>query len=120
MPTYEYQCKKCGKVFELFQSITAPARKTLKTDCAKCNNRAPVTRLIGAGGGVIFKGSGFYGTDYRSESYQKAAKADKDAQTGGDNGKDSASKKTADKSSGDGKSTTSKTTAKKGGSKNES
>ena len=122
MPTYEYQCKKCGKVFELFQSITAPARKTLKTDCAKCNNRAPVTRLIGAGGGVIFKGSGFYGTDYRSESYQKAAKAEKDAQTGGgNNGKDSASKKTADKSSSsDGKQGGKSTTAKTGGSKNAS
>ena len=105
MPTYEYKCKKCGKVFEEFQSITARAHKTIKTDCAKCNNRAPVERLIGAGGGVIFKGSGFYGTDYRSESYKKDAKSEKDVQTsGGDNGKDSTSKeKTPKKTTGDGK-----------------
>jgi predicted nucleic acid-binding Zn ribbon protein len=64
-------------VFELFQSITEPAKKHLKTECKECNNKAPVRRLIGTGGGIIFKGSGFYQTDYRSEGYKKAAEADK-------------------------------------------
>ncbi len=59
MPTYEYECKKCGKRFERYQSITArPLRK-----CPECAGR--VRRIIGAGGGVIFKGSGFYETDYK-------------------------------------------------------
>ena len=72
MPTYEYECEKCGITFEEFQRITA---KPLKK-CHKCGG--PVTRLIGAGAGVIFKGSGFYATDYRSENYKKAAKKDKE------------------------------------------
>lgn len=79
MPTYEYECKKCGRVFEEFHSITRKALKTIKTDCAECHNRAPVTRRIGMGAGVIFKGSGFYETDYRSEQYKKEAKADQDS-----------------------------------------
>ena len=82
MPTYEYECKECGKVFEKFESIKARAKRTIKTDCQQCNGKAPVTRLIGAGAGVIFKGSGFYETDYRSDSYKKAAKADSDAAAG--------------------------------------
>ena len=59
MPTYEYECQKCKKRFELFQNITAPRIKT----CPKCKGK--VKRLIGAGAGIIFKGSGFYATDYR-------------------------------------------------------
>ncbi|MHC4697209.1 MAG: FmdB family zinc ribbon protein [Planctomycetota bacterium] len=78
MPTYEYQCSKCGAVTEVFQGITEPARRKLrKTDDPQCNCQAAVTRLIGTGAGVIFKGSGFHQTDYRSESYKKAAEADK-------------------------------------------
>lgn len=77
MPTYEYECTKCGELFELFQSMTEKAKRTIKTDCKECNNKAPVCRRIGTGGGVIFKGSGFYQTDYRSESYKKGAEADK-------------------------------------------
>ena len=71
MPTYEYRCKSCGHTFEKFQPITAaPVRR-----CPKC--KKSVERLIGAGAGVIFKGSGFYGTDYRSDAYkQEAKKAD--------------------------------------------
>lgn len=77
MPTYEYECSKCGKVFELFQPITEPARKKLKkADPKPCKCNAAVTRRIGTGGGLIFKGSGFYITDYRSESYKKAASAE--------------------------------------------
>jgi putative FmdB family regulatory protein len=65
MPTYEYECKKCGHRFELFQRISDPPRKR----CPKC--RGSVRRLVGTGAGMIFKGSGFYATDYRSESYKK-------------------------------------------------
>jgi len=77
MPTYEYKCTKCGKITEVFQSITEKARRKLKPDDnPRCACNATVTRLIGTGGGIIFKGSGFYQTDYRSETYKKAAKAD--------------------------------------------
>src|SRR3982074_20410 len=72
MPTYEYKCDASGHSFEKFQYITAaPIKK-----CPKCG-KSKVRRLIGTGSGMIFKGSGFYITDYRSESYQNAAKADK-------------------------------------------
>ena len=81
MPTYEYQCTKCQKIIEVFHSITAKPKRRLPTDCQTCNNSAPVRRLIGTGGAVIFKGSGFYETDYRSDSYKKSEKAAKDAQT---------------------------------------
>ena len=71
MPTYEYECKKCGLVFEEFQSITAaPLTKCVKEGCD-----GTVHRLISAGAGFLFKGSGFYQTDYRSDSYTKAAKS---------------------------------------------
>ena len=72
MPTYDYICESCGCEFEQFQSITA---KPLRT-CPKCGKRE-LKRLIGAGAGVIFKGSGFYQTDYRSESYKKAQESEK-------------------------------------------
>lgn len=72
MPTYEYACEKCGHAFEEFQSITAkPLRK-----CPECKKLA-LRRLIGTGAGIIFKGSGFYQTDYRSESYKKGAEKEK-------------------------------------------
>lgn len=70
MPTYEYECKSCGFDFEKFQSITAKPVKT----CPKCGGE--VTRLISAGSGVLFKGSGFYETDYRSAEYKKRARED--------------------------------------------
>jgi putative FmdB family regulatory protein len=74
MPTYEYECDACGEKFEKFQPITSvPIRK-----CPSCGKRK-VRRLIGAGAGIIFKGSGFYQTDYRSDSYKKAAEKDKPA-----------------------------------------
>ncbi|MBK8914049.1 MAG: hypothetical protein IPM64_05500 [Phycisphaerales bacterium] len=74
MPTYEYACEACKHQFEEFQSITAaPLRK-----CPACG-KSRLRRLLGIGAGVIFKGSGFYQTDYRSESYRKAAEADKPA-----------------------------------------
>lgn len=74
MPTYDYRCNACGHEFELFQSMKdAPKKK-----CPHCAKNA-LERLIGLGGGVIFKGGGFYETDYRSDSYKKAAAADKPA-----------------------------------------
>ena len=76
MPTYDYECKECGHEFEKFQSITArPIRK-----CPACG-KLKVRRLIGVGAGIIFKGSGFYQTDYRSESYRKDAEKDKKTTT---------------------------------------
>ena len=72
MPTYEYECLKCGKTFELFQSMKDEPIK-IHPD-KKCKGK--VKRLIGAGAGLIFKGSGFYITDYRSEGYKSAAKKD--------------------------------------------
>lgn len=71
MPTYEYKCGACEHVFEKFQSITA---KPLRT-CPECK-KSRLQRLIGMGAGLIFKGSGFYITDYRSDSYKSSEKAD--------------------------------------------
>ena len=71
MPTYDYACEKCGHTFEEFQSITADALRK----CPACRKMG-LKRLIGAGAAIIFKGSGFYQTDYRSEEYKKAAKAE--------------------------------------------
>lgn len=72
MPTYDYRCDSCGHEFELYQQITAP----IKRKCPKCG-KPRLQRLIGTGAGVIFKGSGFYETDYRSDSYKKSADAEK-------------------------------------------
>lgn len=83
MPTYEYECTRCGKVTDIYQSITEPPRRKLKKDDPRnCKCDAPVRRRIGTGAGILFKGSGFYKTDYRSESYQSAAKAEKEAGEG--------------------------------------
>lgn len=74
MPTYEYVCKSCGKELEEFQSMSAkPLRK-----CPKCGKNT-LERKIGVGAGIIFKGGGFYETDYRSESYKKSAESEKKA-----------------------------------------
>lgn len=77
MPTYDYECSACGHQFELFQSITAKPQKK----CPSCG-RAAAKRLIGAGAGLIFKGSGFYITDYRSDSYKQAAKSESESSGG--------------------------------------
>ncbi|NOT02556.1 MAG: zinc ribbon domain-containing protein [Phycisphaerales bacterium] len=99
MPTYEYECTQCGRVLETFQPITAKPLKRIETDCKKCHNKAPVKRLIGRGGALLFKGGGFYGTDYRSESYKSGAKAEQGA--------------SSEKKSGDGKTEGGKTDAGK-------
>jgi len=72
MPTYDYICDSCGNEFEAFESITAQPRR----DCPECS-LPKLRRKIGPGAAIIFKGSGFYQTDYRSDSYKKAAEADK-------------------------------------------
>ena len=76
MPTYEYHCSKCDKNFEVFQSMKDEAFKTCPE--AQCQTtpwgHGEVKRLLGTGAGLIFKGSGFYITDYRSEGYKQAAK----------------------------------------------
>ena len=91
MPTYDYRCEACGHEFELFQQMT----DSVKRKCPECG-KLKLQRLIGTGAGVIFKGSGFYETDYRSESYKKAAEAEKKAAEGksdSSSGKNSESKK---------------------------
>ncbi len=72
MPTYDYVCDACHHEFEQFQSITADPLKK----CPKCGKNK-LRRLIGTGAAIVFKGSGFYQTDYRSDSYKKRAEADK-------------------------------------------
>ncbi len=84
MPTYDYVCRACDHEFELFQSMKDP----VKRKCPKCS-KSKLERLIGTGAGVIFKGSGFYQTDYRSDGYKKAAEAETKpaGESGGDNKK---------------------------------
>jgi putative FmdB family regulatory protein len=74
MPTYDYICDSCGHEFEAFEPITSPPR----ADCPDCK-LPKLRRKIGPGAAILFKGSGFYQTDYRSDSYKKAAKAEKSA-----------------------------------------
>src|SRR6266446_4811455 len=97
MPTYDYVCDACGHEFELFQSMLDP----LKRKCPKCK-KSKLRRLIGAGAAIMFKGSGFYKTDYRSDSYKKSAAADsKPSESKPAEGK-SESKSSESKSSGSG------------------
>ena len=88
MPTYEYECNKCSHRMEAFQSIKAKALRK----CPECG-KSSLKRLISAGAGVIFKGSGFYQTDYRSDSYKKGAAAEKNAKAGGSDACKSCTKK---------------------------
>jgi putative FmdB family regulatory protein len=74
MPTYEYQCDACNHNFDEFQSMSeAPLKK-----CPKCK-KSKLRRLFGTGAAILFKGAGFYETDYRSESYKKAAKSEQES-----------------------------------------
>ena len=92
MPNYDYECQECGHQFEVFQRMSEPKLE----DCPQeaCDGR--VRRLLGTGAGLIFKGSGFYVTDYRSKSYQDAKKKDKAPAKGSEakKGKDGGSKAT--------------------------
>jgi putative FmdB family regulatory protein len=85
MPTYEYHCDACEHEFEEFQSMSESAL----TKCPKCGKKK-LRRLFGTGAAVLFKGSGFYQTDYRSESYKAAAKADQEKTTSSTDGAPSA------------------------------
>jgi putative FmdB family regulatory protein len=107
MPTYEYHCDACEHNFDEFQSMSdAPLKK-----CPKCG-KSKLRRVFGAGAAILFKGSGFYQTDYRSESYKAAAKAEQESVKPADKGTangtaDTSAKKSPDKSKkGDGKAST--------------
>jgi len=92
MPTYEYSCQKCGKNFDAFQSMRDEPYEICPKELCRLPKwgKGKVKRLLGTGAGVIFKGSGFYITDYRSESYKNAAKKESSSGTekvgGGESG----------------------------------
>jgi putative FmdB family regulatory protein len=88
MPTYDYICDSCTHEFEAFESIKADPQ----TECPQCHE-AKLRRKIGAGAAILFKGSGFYQTDYRSDSYKKGAAADKPAESKGSDSSSSSSSK---------------------------
>ncbi|MBC7833752.1 MAG: zinc ribbon domain-containing protein [Phycisphaerales bacterium] len=94
MPTYEYRCNKCHHYFENFHSMKDKPKRI----CPACGKPA-LERLIGTGAAIIFKGSGFYQTDYRSESYKKSAEADKPSDKSATSDKASSSDKAADSGS---------------------
>jgi len=97
MPTYDYRCRDCGHEFELFQSMKdRPKRK-----CPECG-KPKLERLIGTGAGIIFKGSGFYETDYRSAEYKKKAEAEKKGESGSSDSGDKKKSSGENGKSGDG------------------
>ena len=97
MPTYDYVCDACEHEFELFQSITAKTKRK----CPKCG-RMKLRRLIGPGAAIVFKGSGFYQTDYRSKSYREGAEAAKKSRNGEAAGSKSSKESKTAKSNGGG------------------
>ncbi|MCA9131689.1 MAG: zinc ribbon domain-containing protein [Planctomycetales bacterium] len=96
MPTYDYQCDACEHKFEHYQGINDPKLRK----CPECG-KLKLRRLLGTGAAIVFKGSGFYQTDYRSESYKKAQAADKPSESKS-SGKDSKSSGKDSKSSSSG------------------
>ena len=110
MPTYDYQCLDCGTKFELFQNMTEDPIQ----ECPDCHGK--VKRLIGAGSGLIFKGSGFYTTDYRGDGYKEAAKKD-ESPSSGEGVKSDDKKSEGDKKSGGDKKSDSGKSSKNGESK---
>jgi len=86
MPTYEYRCPECGNEFEKFGRMSDPPVQ----ECPRCN--AEAQRKISGGAGLVFKGSGFYITDYRGEGYKKAAESDKGGSSSSSSGSDSGAK----------------------------
>ena len=112
MPTYDYECNACGHPFELFQGINDP----IKRKCPECG-RLKLQRLFGTGAAVVFKGSGFYETDYRSADYKKAAAADKKSQQSSkEKSSDTKSKSSGEKKSSSTDSSSSSGTSSSGGS----
>ncbi len=95
MPTYDYVCGDCDHEFELFQAMSDP----VKRKCPQCGQLS-LKRRIGPGAGIIFRGSGFYETDYRSDSYKKAAEAEKKAAEGKKDDKKKEKKKDPKKKEG--------------------
>ncbi len=110
MPTYRYECSACEEIHEVFHSISDEPH----SECPACGGG--LERLIGRGGGVILKGSGFYTTDYRSEGYHREAKKDREGGEGKSGGSSGGAKK-KDGASGSGSSAKKKDSGKKGGSK---
>ncbi len=108
MPNYDYHCEKCNKGFECFQSMKDDALRTCPKDLCRMKTwgKGKVARQIGTGAGLLFKGSGFYITDYRSEGYKAAAKSDSASSSSGSSAPASSSSdsgsssKTASKSEG--------------------
>lgn len=96
MPTYQYRCNECSHEFSEFQSITADPLST----CPECGGA--VKRLISGGAGFLFKGDGFYTTDYRSENYKQAEKADRESSSSKSDGGSDGAKSDGSKSNGDG------------------
>jgi|SRR5436190_18056726 len=103
MPTYDYECGACKHSWDEFQSMSAKPTKK----CPKCG-KAKANRKIGAGAGIIFKGSGFYQTDYRSDSYKKSADADSKSQTSSESKSESKGDSKSSSSDSNGKSSSSK------------
>ena len=96
MPTYDYHCDACEHEFEHFQTITSPLLKT----CPECGKNR-LRRLFGTGAALVFKGSGFYTTDYRSDKYKEAAKADKSSSESKSDAKSSEGKSSGESKSSD-------------------
>ena len=109
MPTYDYKCEKCHKMFETFQSMNDPVLATCPKDLCqrKTWGKGKVKRQLGTGAGLIFKGSGFYITDYRSEGYKEAAKTAAKSESGGES--KSGESKGSDAKGGDSKPSDAKT-----------
>jgi putative FmdB family regulatory protein len=120
MPTYEYVCQKCGHAFECVQSMSAaPLEECPKESCPKSRwGHGRVKRGVGGGAGLIFKGSGFYITDYRSDGYKSAAKADTSGSSSGSSKSETKSAAASDsKPAASSKSGASTPAASKGGKK---
>jgi putative FmdB family regulatory protein len=111
MPTYDYECDACEHKFELYQSITAP----VETKCPQCKKKK-LRRLIGTGGAIVFKGSGFYQTDYRSESYKKSASADSKSTTSASSDSKGSENKTSETKAASSDASNSSTSSSSGGS----
>jgi putative FmdB family regulatory protein len=104
MPTYEYRCEKCNETFELFQSMKDDALQVCPQKQCRMETwgQGKVKRLLGTGAGLIFKGSGFYITDYRSKSYTEAAKKESGSKESGGAKSDSSAPKTSNEKSSSG------------------
>lgn len=110
MPTYDYVCDACGHKFELFQ----PMSEAVKKKCPQCK-KSKLRRLFGTGMAVVFKGSGFYQTDYRSDAYKKEASADKSAGEAKSGESKSSETKSSESKSSESKPSGSKPDQKSGG-----